>query len=324
MRILFFLLVAGILLATVPLQAQQISRTHGLETGYLLSLPDGYKEDTAKRWPLVIFLHGSGESGTDIEKVKSQGLPKLLEQGKKFPFIVVSPQAMRGFGWEPAVLYHLLLFIKEKFRVDNTRIYLTGLSMGGNGTWRFAMEHPEEFAAIAPICGPEADTTNIWRLRNMPVWCFHGAKDNAVSLRDSETMIGALKKYNRGVKFTVYPEAGHDSWTATYANDSLYNWLLSHQKHVHKQTAINKSLLGKYAGTFSDGEKITFTFVPGDAVLEATNSRGNKTILKPSSDTTFFANENDPFIVEFVKDTRGNVSKAIFWTDKKNVLGRTN
>lgn len=320
MRRLFYLPVACLLVIAPGLRAQQLARNYSLETGYLLALPEGYKEDTAKRWPLVIFLHGSGESGNDLEKVKSHGPPKLVEQGKKFPFILVSPQADRSFGWETAVLYRLLLTIKQKFRVDNDRIYLTGLSMGGNGTWRLATEHPEEFAAIVPICG-WGDTSTVWRLRNVPVWCFHGAKDNSVPLRDDEIMINTLKKYNPSAKLTVYPDAGHDSWTATYANDSVYEWLLSHKKHVHKQIPINRSLLEKYAGTYSDGQS-TYTFTAGDGVLEMSDERNRKFVIKPSSDTTFFRVENDPYFIEFVKNAKGVVTSLIFWTDRKTVYVR--
>jgi len=325
MRIIFSLLLACLLLTATPSHAQQqTARNYTLETGYLLSLPEGYKEDTAKRWPLLIFLHGSGESGTDLEKVKSHGPPKLIEQGKKFPFIVVSPQADRAFGWEPAVLYHLLLFIKQKFRADNSRIYLTGLSMGGYGTWNFAIEHREEFAAIAPICGG-GDSSRVWRLRGTPVWCFHGAKDNSVPHTESYNMINALKKYNPAeVKLTVYPDAGHDSWTETYNNDSLYTWFLSHQKKFHKQVAVNKSTLEKYAGTFSDGSRNTFQVTPGDGVLETTGRNNNKMSLKPSSETTFFATEDDPTLLEFVKDAKGKVTKAFLWGERKIVLNRIN
>ena len=129
--------------------AQQTAEKFIHETRYLLYLPEGYHQDTNHKWPLVMFLHGSGESGADLQKVKVHGPPKLVEQGRKFPFILVSPQSDVGSGWNTDQLYHLLLDLKKNKRVDDQRIYLTGLSMGGFGTWDLAMKHPEEFAAAA-------------------------------------------------------------------------------------------------------------------------------------------------------------------------------
>src|ERR1700712_525038 len=161
-----------VLLCGGVVSAQQTAQKFIQETQYLLSLPEGYDADTTRRWPLMIFLHGSGESGNDLEKVKAHGPPKLIAAGKKFPFIVISPQAAdESFGWEAETLFRLLLSIKQAYRVDEERIYLTGLSMGGFGTWALALKHPQEFAAIAPVCGG-GDTTDSWKLRNIPVWCF--------------------------------------------------------------------------------------------------------------------------------------------------------
>ncbi|HVY75326.1 MAG TPA: PHB depolymerase family esterase, partial [Puia sp.] len=199
--------------AVNPVHAQQTPEEFVQKTGYLLYLPDGYAADTSKQWPLVLFLHGSGESGADLEKVKVHGPPKLVAQGRKFPFILVSPQCPSAMvGWNSETLYALLLDIKQKYRVDADRVYLTGLSMGGYGTWALAMKHPEVLAAIAPLCGG-GDTSDIWKLRHMPVWCFHGALDNVVPIRGEELLTSTLKRYNPDVRFTVYPDAGHDCWT---------------------------------------------------------------------------------------------------------------
>jgi len=143
--------------------------------------------------------------------------------GKKFPFIIISPQADTSSGWEPESLYHLLDFFKQTYRVDANRIYLTGLSMGGFGTWSFAIKHPEEFAEIIPICGG-GDTSQVWRLRQIPVWCFHGALDDVVPVKRDEDMVSVLRKDNPSAKFTVYPDANHNSWERTYNNDSIYAW----------------------------------------------------------------------------------------------------
>ena len=137
--------------AALVSSAQQSVQKIITETQYLLSLPEQYYEDSARRWPLLLFLHGSSESGLDIEKVKTHGPPKLIARGKKFPFINVSPQSDVPSGWDVDQLFNLLQHVKKAYRVDRDRIYLTGLSMGGFGTWALAMKYPEEFAAIAPI-----------------------------------------------------------------------------------------------------------------------------------------------------------------------------
>ena len=195
-----------------------------LSANYLLYLPLDYN-DADKNFPLVLFLHGSGERGTDIEKVKIHGLPKLINQGKDFPFIVVSPQCPDDIFWNVDILIALLDDIDSKYRVDTNRIYVTGLSMGGHGTWELAMRQPDRFAAIAPVCG-WADTSKACSISHMPTWVFHGAKDMVVPVKAAEDMVDALKKCNSNVKLTIYPDATHDSWTETYNNEDLYKWFL--------------------------------------------------------------------------------------------------
>lgn len=194
---------------------------------YLLSLPEGYEEK--KQWPLLVFLHGSGERGDDLELVKKHGPPKLVDAGHKFPFIVVSPQCPKYQRWQPSVLDGLLDDLQKRLKIDLGRIYLTGLSMGGQGTWSWAAQSKERFAAIVPICG-RGDRTWGERLAGLPTWIFHGVKDTAVPFEKSEQMVEALKKAGFDPKFTVYPDAGHDSWTETYDNPELYKWLLQQSR----------------------------------------------------------------------------------------------
>ena len=204
--------------------------TRTLSCRYLLFLPAGYGEKEQK-WPLILFLHGAGERGDDLEKVKVHGPPKIAEKKKDFPFIVVSPQCPEEKWWpnEIDMLTNLLDDIVGRYEVDEERIYLTGLSMGGYGAWRLATEEPERFAAMAPICGGGIPAL-AEKLKDVPVWAFHGAKDEVVPLKESEDMVNALKACGGQVKLTVYPEAGHDSWTETYNNDELYKWFLSHRR----------------------------------------------------------------------------------------------
>jgi len=192
-------------------------------TKYLLYLPKDYA-DSDQKFPLLMFLHGAGESGDDLDKVKVHGPPKIVDSKPDFPFIVVSPQcAVRP--WRPDQLNALLDDIIAKYRVDTDRVYLTGLSMGGYGTWTWAAQHPERFAAIAPICGG-GNPLDASKLKDIPTWVFHGAKDGVVPLARSQEMVDAIKAAGGDPKFTIYPDAEHDSWTETYNNDELYKWML--------------------------------------------------------------------------------------------------
>ena len=195
---------------------------------YLLSLPADYNKQPKKKWPLVLFLHGAGERGDNLELVKVHGPPKLIEQGQQFPFIVVAPQCPADAWWQPEKLAALLDDVERRYRVDKRRIYVTGISMGGFGTWLLALSCPRRFAAIAPICGGG----HWWAvpcIKHLPVWVFHGKKDRVIPFERSADMVAALRKYGGKVKFTVYPKAEHDSWTVTYENPELYRWLLRHR-----------------------------------------------------------------------------------------------
>jgi predicted peptidase len=194
---------------------------------YLLFLPQGY-EQSKQRWPLMMFLHGSGESGTNLAKVKTHGPPKVVESKPDFPFILVSPQSA-GRGWNSDTLNALLDDVIRKYRVDKSRVYLTGLSMGGYGTWSLAAAHPEKFAAIVPICGG-GNPADAKKLVGLPIWVFHGAKDPTVPVQRSREMVEAIKAAGGNVKLTEYPEAGHDCWTETYDNPELYTWLLAQKR----------------------------------------------------------------------------------------------
>ncbi len=191
---------------------------------YLLYLPKDY--DEKEKHPLMLFLHGAGERGDNLDLVKVHGPAKLIEQGKDFPFIIVSPQCPVNKRWEAADLIALINFMVANYKVDENRIYVTGLSMGGNGTWKLAAEIPERLAAIIPICG-WGDPFAAAMMGKLPVWVFHGAKDTVVPISSSEAMVESIKRAGGDVKFTVYPEANHDSWTETYNNPEIYKWLLS-------------------------------------------------------------------------------------------------
>lgn len=203
---------------------------------YLLFLPRDYGENPQKRWPWILFLHGAGERGDDLELVKLHGIPKVVEQQEDFPFIAVSPQCPVDSWWSSHIeeLDALLNEVAASYAVDADRLYLTGLSMGGYGTWHLAATYPQRFAALTPICGggpwfvgfPEKVSV----LKDVPIWVFHGAQDDVVPLEESERMVDALRACGSSVRFTVYPDAAHDSWTETYDNPELYEWFLQHTR----------------------------------------------------------------------------------------------
>ena len=205
---------------------KRIAKT--IQCRYLLYLPPGYAR-AKHRWPLVLFLHGAGERGTDLSLVRVHGLPKLAAAGQQFPFLIVSPQCAPDQWWDPETLEVLLEAVMRQYRIDPARVYVTGLSMGGYGTWALALRFPHRFAAIAPICGGSIPNLAP-RLKHLPIWVFHGAKDDIVPPSRSEEMVEALRECDGKVRFTLYPDAGHNSWSAAYENPELYDWLLSHRR----------------------------------------------------------------------------------------------
>jgi predicted peptidase len=213
---------------------------------YWLFLPNDYESQAAASGvPLLLFLHGAGERGNQPEQidwVKKLGVPKMLDNPefrKNFPCITVSPQCRSDYTWSPAQLMLLLDDIEKRYKIDKTRIYVTGLSMGGFGTWMCLHESPKRFAAAAPLCGG----TNLdWAatFTEIPVWVFHGTKDSVVPFVLSQNIVDAVKKAGgKKIIFTKYEGAGHDIWTQTYSNQLFYDWLLSQRNE--KITRPNRS-----------------------------------------------------------------------------------
>lgn len=215
----------------MPQQVQTFSSDKTSSLRYLLHLPPGYGTKRGERWPLILFLHGAGERGTDIDLLKQHGIPRVVEENPDLPFITISPQCPEG-SWWPLHLDELDALVQQAtllYNVDPERIYLTGMSMGGYGTWNMAVAYPDRFAAIAPICGG-GDPDTVCAIQHVPVWAFHGARDNVVLIRESRKMVDALRECGGSVRFTIYPNAGHDSWTKAYQNPRLYEWFMSHRK----------------------------------------------------------------------------------------------
>jgi len=168
--------------------------------------------------------------------VKVHGPPKMVESRPDFPFVVVSPQCPENVVWDPDGLLAMLDEVTHRLRIDEKRVYLTGLSMGGFGTWNLVGKAPGRFAAAAPICGG-GNTRDFLlpksreALQTLPIWVFHGGQDDVVELEESQRLVNFFQnRLKSDVQLTIYPDAGHDSWTETYNNPKLYEWFLSHSR----------------------------------------------------------------------------------------------
>ena len=214
---------------------------------YLVYLPDGYYLDPDQSFPMILFLHGSGGEVNDSKYVMSYGLPSVLYKGEgpdEFPFIVISPQALGGFTWwtdgMPAVLDALLDEVSELYTVDIDRIYLTGLSMGGYGSWHMSSTYPDRFAAVISIAGsgfgnvlPNRET--LCAVAETPLWAIHGAEDLISDPAGSKFYVASLQGDCGGteeVRWTLYEDAGHfEAYERAYRDPALYDWLLSHARN---------------------------------------------------------------------------------------------
>lgn len=216
------------------MQAKRFNATREVALDYWLSVPDALK-DSAEPVPLVIFLHGAGERG-GLDKASIHGIARRVKEGEQFPFMTLVPSCPAHDWWFTHIptLNALLDQILADYPVDPRRVYLTGLSMGGSGTWHWAMHNPERFAAIAPVCGFGVDLLypdgGIDNLKDTPVWTFHGALDDVVGLHETAQLVDALKTAGGQVRFTVYPDLKHNSWDAAYGTPELYDWLLGHAR----------------------------------------------------------------------------------------------
>ncbi|NBL64240.1 prolyl oligopeptidase family serine peptidase [Flavobacterium sp. NST-5] len=198
------------------------------ELQYALHLP----EDLKSKKPLIVFLHGSGEKGSDIEKVKVHGPFKYLKTNNIDSY-VLAPQCPENEYWDSETLYKLIQKIQKEYKIDESRIYLTGLSMGGWGAWNLAFAHPEMFACLVPICGfvDRVPMIENCKIQNMPIRMYHGLLDDVVDVNYSIEIYRKLQKCNKNITFTIFDDANHDSWTRVYDNPEIYNWMLQQRKN---------------------------------------------------------------------------------------------
>lgn len=197
------------------------------EMGYALHIPANTKD----KKPLIIFLHGSGEKGIEIEKVKIHGPFKYIKNHELDAYIL-APQCPENEYWNEEVLYRLIIKIQKENNIDSNRIYLTGLSMGGWGAWNLAFAHPETFAALVPIAGfvDRVPMIEDCKIKDIPTRIFHGLLDDVVNADYSVTIYKKLKSCNANVQLTLFDDANHDSWSRVYGNQEIYDWMFQQIK----------------------------------------------------------------------------------------------
>jgi predicted peptidase len=228
----------------------------GQKLRYIMQPPAGTKPKAG--WPLMLFLHGYGECGNDIQIVKKHGPPKLIDKFDSLSTcVIVSPQCPKNSWWRTDALKALVdQVIAERRDIDTTRLYITGLSMGGYGTWSFVSRHPNYFAAAVPICGGgdpfalpsnrpgskigitnEFDPKGLKRAKDLPIWAFHGAKDGSVPIKETKILVESLKAAgSTKVKFTAYKDAGHvAAWQKAYNDPELWKWFFLQEIAQKKQ-----------------------------------------------------------------------------------------
>lgn len=199
------------------------------ETGELwalVAIPENRAED--EKLPLLVFLHGSGERGHDIEDLCTHAVPQLVKEGKEIPAIVFCPQCQKGVNWvkQTAFVKEMVLAVAREYNADESRIALTGISMGGYGSWDLMGKYPEMWYKAAPVCGG-GDVALAPNMINIPIRVYHGQKDDAVPFKESVEMVDAIKAAGGNVEFFVYPEKGHNVWDTAYGETDLIDWLLS-------------------------------------------------------------------------------------------------
>ena len=208
--------------------------------GYVVNLPKDY--DESQKYPLVLFLHGVGECGDDLDRACSHGYMKhVREKGAEYPFIFVAPQCPTGKYWG-CYTESLLAFLDDickQYPIDPDRVYLTGLSMGGTGTWMLAMAAPERFAAIAPICGSGIYWLG-YALKDVPVLAYHGDCDEVVPVMESVQMVKSVNRNGGHAEIRILHGVGHDAWNVAYEGDELYTWLLAHKRKSKSMSKNNE------------------------------------------------------------------------------------
>ena len=231
----FPLLIYLILIQSCASQQNLVEGKQGVQLSgqlqYYLYYPDAYFSNEKQDFGLLLFLHGGGESGQELNELKKNGPPKMMAEGYPFPFLVLAPQnPYEKQWWDVRAVNALLDSIVDNNGVDKNRIYLTGLSRGGSAAWEMAVQYPHKFAALAVVCGMAPSPYAHWLNKDMPIWVFHGVEDEVIPVSESDIMVKRLREMNFNVQYTRYEGVGHNSWSRAYANDELYQWMNKQKK----------------------------------------------------------------------------------------------
>lgn len=275
---------AGLFVLNTAAQAarqteEQLSSTGRYFFRYLLYLPPAYATPPTQRWPLMVMLHGSGAVGMPMNVMSLAGPGLRIEQGYDFPAVVVSPQNS-NYNWSPTELAAFIDDVADLYRIDRDRIYITGMSMGGYGTWNLATAFPDRYAAIVPVCGG-GSVSLAARLRDVPVWAFHGAVDRTVPVVRSQEMIDAIRAAGGSPQLTIYPQTGHDSWVQAYADESMYAWMFAQDRArgpaIIRQPVAAAAFAGESArfSVEATGTDLRYQWRKDGALLPATTSTLN-------------------------------------------------
>jgi len=264
-----------------PLLAQK-SKTYS----YLAYLPDGYDKTNAKAWPLIIYLHGSSCKGNNLERLKKYGPPFYLERGMDVDAIVISPQCPSNKNWTAGKWFESFYQeLKDKYNIDESRVYLTGMSLGGFGTWDIASRYPEYFAAIMPLCGGGRPNM-VETLKDIPTWVFHGEVDRKVKIGRSEEMVEALQEVGSKPIFSVLKGQGHGI-QKVYSDQNIYKWLLSQHKQAYQRFLEITSFWSPKVDSVNSKSTENSQLVVKETPVIPTDNQENKTEPKSFWDNLF-------------------------------------
>lgn len=309
----------------IPIGAQQIEQKSLIETDYLIYFPPSYNTDSDKKWPLLIYLHGAGLEDRSIAGLKNDCLPYYLAKDMTIPFIVVSPVCKTN-GWNVTILNFLLEDILHKFNIDKDKVSITGHSMGGFGTWDWAETNPEKFAAIVPVsgCSNSRDEISAWKLRNMSIWVFHGETDNIVNIQCNEEMVNELRKFSQKVRFTIYPNRGHDTWEQTYRNDEMFKWLIDQDRrnNIPVPIKLDKEMFKNYSGEYLfDRDTLIVGYKGEKQYLQLPN--GKQISLLSESELVFSFEEN-PFVGIMFQKEQDKITGFMILDNSKRIATKIN
>ena len=325
---------------------------HGAEYRFQVYLPENFRRDDRKQWPILLFLHGRGERGSEGMWQTQIGLPQAVrDHPERWPFIIVMPQCpLANFWTDPEVLAMAMAALDQgsrEFHADPDRTYLTGLSMGGYGAWELARLHPHRWAAVAiaaagvfwsyaPERWQESSTLPgeyAHAVGRLPIWMFHGSDDNVVAPRQSELMYDALKAAGGRERLWVYQGLKHDCWTRAYDEPELPRWLLGHRRDVHLDQPASERLviplhppafklatlqLDGFCGEYRDvnGRVAATIFRQGDQLLEKGPLGDAVELAAESAAVFFYPNGSSLSRLTFERDAQGRVTGAVFHDDR--------